>query len=68
MNQLYCQYQYKGMLKTLIHQYKFKKDVAICEILATQLVALKISYDYIVPIPSPLVKIKDERLIPCWPC
>ncbi|MFP5163027.1 ComF family protein [Staphylococcus equorum] len=64
MNQLYCQYQYKGMLKTLIHQYKFKKDVAICEILATQLQFPKISYDYIVPIPSPLVRDKERTFNP----
>lgn len=64
MNQLYCQYQYKGMLKTLIHQYKFKKDVAICEILATQLQFPKISYDYIVPIPLPLVRDKERTFNP----
>lgn len=54
MNQLYCNYQYKGVVKQLIHQYKLLKDVAICEILAEQLTLPKQSYDLIIPIPSPV--------------
>ncbi|NWK84682.1 ComF family protein [Staphylococcus sp. GSSP0090] len=54
MNQLYCDYQYKGMVKQLIHQYKLLKDVALCEILAEQLRLPNRSYDYIIPIPSPM--------------
>ncbi|PHK49266.1 ComF family protein [Staphylococcus edaphicus] len=54
MNQLYCQYQYKGVVKQLIHQYKFLKDVAICEILADRLRLPTEQYDLIIPVPSPL--------------
>ncbi|NQD99302.1 ComF family protein [Staphylococcus xylosus] len=52
MHQLYCNYQYQGMVKQLIHQYKFMKDVALAEVLAAQMQLPKTQYDYIVPIPS----------------
>ena len=34
MEQLYCQFQYDGLMKEMIHQYKFSKDYYLCELLA----------------------------------
>ncbi|WP_250543381.1 ComF family protein, partial [Staphylococcus pseudoxylosus] len=52
MHQLYCNYQYQGIVKQLLHQYKFMKDMALAEVLAAQMQLPKNQYDYIVPIPS----------------
>ncbi|WP_436855114.1 ComF family protein [Staphylococcus caeli] len=53
MQQLHCDYRYDGIMKDLIHQYKFMKDVAISDVFATQLRLPRGPYDVIVPIPSP---------------
>ncbi len=52
MEQLYCQFQYDGLMKEMIHQYKFLKDYYLCELLAHLIEIPQTSYDYIVPIPS----------------
>ena len=58
MTQLYCDYQYTGIIKALIHQYKFMKDHYLAQVLAYQLKLPQIKYDYVVPIPSP--KVRDD--------
>ncbi|MGW7831528.1 ComF family protein [Staphylococcus xylosus] len=52
MHQLYCNYQYQGIVKQLLHEYKFMKDVALAEVLAAQMQLPKMKYDYVIPIPS----------------
>ena len=52
MEQLYCQFQYDGLMKEMIHQYKFLKDYYLCELLAHLIEIPQTTYDYIVPIPS----------------
>lgn len=54
MNQLYCNYQYEGVMKEVMHNYKFLKDVALSELLAYKLKLPKQDYHYIIPIPSPI--------------
>ena len=54
MNQLYCFYRYDGIVKEMLQQYKFKRDVAIAEIIAERIKLPHCKYDYIIPIPSPL--------------
>ena len=54
INQLYCDYQYQGTVRDVIHQYKIAGDTALCEVIAEQISLPKKKYDYIVPIPSPL--------------
>ncbi|AYU54575.1 ComF family protein [Staphylococcus debuckii] len=54
INQLYCNYQYQGTVRDVIHQYKIAGDTALCEVIAEQISLPKKKYDYIVPIPSPL--------------
>ena len=53
MDQLYCQFQYDGVMKDLIKRYKFDKDVALCEQFASMMNLPKQHYDLIIPIPSP---------------
>ncbi|PTI69006.1 ComF family protein [Staphylococcus succinus] len=64
MNRLHCQFQYKGIMKSTIHKYKFMKDVALCKILAEQIELPKVHYDYIVPIPSPIERDKARTFNP----
>ncbi|MEP9851316.1 ComF family protein [Staphylococcus aureus] len=64
MDQLYCQFEYKGIMKKLMQQYKFKKDVAVCEIIAELLHFPKAYYDYIVPIPSPIDRDRQRTFNP----
>ena len=64
MHQLYCDYQYEGIVKQLIHQYKFMKDVALSEVLAAQMRLPKVRYDYIVPIPSSIEKDQTRTFNP----
>ena len=54
MEQLYCDYQYSGIMKEMIQQYKLMKDYYLAEVIASQLNLPKTSYDLIVPIPSPI--------------
>ncbi|SCS30425.1 ComF family protein [Staphylococcus caeli] len=53
MHQLYCDFKYDGIMKQLMHQYKFMKDVAISDVFATRLRLPRGPYDVIIPIPSP---------------
>ena len=48
MEQLYCQFQYDGLMKEMIHQYKFLKDYYLCELLAHLIEIPQTTYDYIV--------------------
>lgn len=52
MEQLYCGYNYNGIMKEIIHQFKFMKDYYLCELLAHLIEIPSTTYDYIVPIPS----------------
>lgn len=52
VNQLYCNYQYKGMMKAVLQQYKFNRDYALCTLIARYLQLPRMHYDYIIPIPS----------------
>ncbi|AVP35608.1 ComF family protein [Staphylococcus felis] len=45
-------FHYDGIIKSLIHQYKFMKDVALGHIFARYISVPRQNYDYIVPIPS----------------
>ena len=54
MEQLYCDYQYSGIMKEMIQQYKLMKDYYLAEVIVSQLNLPKTSYDLIVPIPSPI--------------
>lgn len=50
INQLYTIYDYQGLIKELMHQYKFMGDVAIAQIFKLPKNILK-QYDYIIPAP-----------------
>ena len=52
VNQLYCNYQYKGMIKAVLQQYKFNRDYVLCTLIARYLQLPRMHYDYIIPIPS----------------
>ena len=54
MEQLYCDYQYSGIMKEMIQQYKPMKDYYLAEVIASTTQLTKTSYDLIVPIPSPI--------------
>ena len=62
MEQLYCDYQYSGIMKEMIQQYKLMKDYYLAEVIASQLNLPKTSYDLIVPIPSQLNETLKEHL------
>ena len=64
MNKLYCHYRYDGIVKEMIQQYKFQRDVAIAEIIAEKVKLPHYKYDYIIPIPSLYLEIKKEHLTP----
>lgn len=64
MNKLYCHYRYDGIVKEMIHQYKFQRDVAIAEIIAEKVKLPHYKYDYIIPIPSPLFRDKERTFNP----
>lgn len=53
MDQLYCDYQYQGTMKDIIHQYKLMRDYEFSYVLAQKLNLPQTDYDIIVPIPSP---------------
>ena len=53
MDKLYCAYQYDGIVKEMIHQYKFMKDVAIAEILVEKIRLPHQKYDYCLLYTSP---------------
>lgn len=62
MEQLYCDYQYSGIMKEMIQQYKLMKDYYLAEVIASQLNLPKTSYDLIVPIPFQLNETLKEHL------
>ncbi|MBO1222532.1 ComF family protein [Staphylococcus nepalensis] len=64
MDKLYCAYQYDGIVKEMIHQYKFMKDVAIAEILVEKIRLPHQKYDYVVPIPSSVYKDQERTFNP----
>lgn len=51
--QLICDYKYEGIMKDMIHQYKFLKDQYLSKVIAEMINVPKVDYDYIIPIPSP---------------
>ncbi|MCG7340069.1 ComF family protein [Staphylococcus sp. ACRSN] len=53
MGQLYCQFQYRSVMKKLLQNYKFNKDFALSQIIGEIIKLPKFKYDYIIPIPSP---------------
>lgn len=64
MDQLYCHYNYQGIMKDTLHKYKFMKDHRLCLVLAQLLVLPKTSYDLVIPIPSPLSRDKGRTFNP----
>ena len=52
INQLYCNFQYKGMMKAVLQQYKFNRDYVLCTLIARYIQLPRMHYDYIIPIPS----------------
>lgn len=64
MSQLYCDYQYSGVMKETIHNYKFMRDYYLADVLASQLRLPQTSYDMIVPIPSPYERDLDRTFNP----
>ncbi|MDM7863786.1 ComF family protein [Staphylococcus borealis] len=64
MDQLYCDYQYTGIMREIIHQYKLMRDYYLAEVLASQLQLPQTTYDLIVPIPSPLARDKLRTFNP----
>jgi competence protein ComFC len=53
MEQLYCRYNYSGVVKKTLQQYKFMRDYALKEVIAQRITFPSNKYDYIIPIPSP---------------
>ena len=47
-----------------IHQYKFLKDVALAEVIASKVCLPQEQFDYIVPIPSPGERDRDRTFSP----
>lgn len=45
-------YHYDGLIKTMIHQYKFLKDIALAQVFSYYLTIPFSDYDVIIPIPS----------------
>lgn len=64
MSQLYCDYQYTGVMKEVIHNYKFMRDYYLAKVLASKLKLPKTSYDMIVPIPSPYERDAERTFNP----
>ncbi|MCJ1656902.1 ComF family protein [Staphylococcus sp. NRL 16/872] len=64
MSQLYCDYQYTGVMKEVIHNYKFMRDYYLAKVLASKLKPPKTSYDMIVPIPSPYERDAERTFNP----
>lgn len=64
IDQLYCTYQYKGIVRETIHQYKFLRDVALAEVIASKVRLPQEQFDYIVPIPSPVERDRDRTFSP----
>jgi len=64
MTQLYCDYQYNGIMKDTIHNYKFMRDYYLADLLATMLRLPETTYDLIIPIPSPYERDKERTFNP----
>ncbi|RIN78413.1 ComF family protein [Staphylococcus simulans] len=64
MNQLYCDYRYTGKVRETIHRYKIAGDMALCEVIANRIQLPKVKYDYIIPIPSPIVRDQHRTFNP----
>ena len=55
---LKCNFNYDGIMKETMHQYKFLKDHHLCKVLAAIINLPEGKFDYVIPIPSP-----DDRNI-----
>lgn len=64
MNKLYCHYRYDGIVKEMIQQYKFQRDVAIAEIIAEKLNCLITNMITLSPYRPLYLEIKKEHLTP----
>ncbi|MHD0398363.1 ComF family protein [Staphylococcus simulans] len=64
MHQLYCDYRYTGKIRETIHQYKISGDTALCEVIANRIQLPKQSYDYLIPVPSPVVRDQHRTFNP----
>lgn len=51
-NHIFASYRYEGLMKDIIQQYKFMRDVALGEVLARYIVWPKATYDIVIPMPS----------------
>ncbi|QLK85526.1 ComF family protein [Staphylococcus sp. 17KM0847] len=51
-NHIYSCYRYTGIIREMLQQYKFMRDVALAEVIAQYMVFPRKRYDVIVPIPS----------------
>lgn len=51
-HQIYAPFGYDGLMKEMIQQYKFMKDVALAEVLARYMHWPSLTYDMVVPMPS----------------
>ncbi|MCS4487327.1 ComF family protein [Staphylococcus americanisciuri] len=49
---IYAPFCYDGLMKALIQQYKFMRDVALSEVIARYMIWPPLMYDLIVPMPS----------------
>ena len=54
MDPLHCDFKYQGVMKELLHQFKFMRDYDLATVFAKKLKLPKTSYDINVPIPSPI--------------
>lgn len=59
INQLYTLYDYDGLVKTIIQQYKLNGDVALNQVFQLPTTLLK-QYDYIIPAPIHPNKLKQR--------
>ncbi|EHJ07130.1 hypothetical protein SS7213T_10769 [Staphylococcus simiae CCM 7213 = CCUG 51256] len=64
MDQLYCNFEYTGIMKEVIHQIKFLKDQYLCQLLAELIQLPSTAYDLIVPIPSSNERDKQRTFNP----
>lgn len=62
INQLYTLYDYDGLVKALIQQYKLNGDVALNQVFQLPPKLFK-QYDYVIPAPIHPNKLGDEHSI-----
>ncbi|GGI39233.1 competence protein ComF [Mammaliicoccus stepanovicii] len=59
INKLFTLYDYKGVVKSLIHQYKSNGDIALSDIYTIPR-KLTLSYDIVIPAPIHINKLKNR--------